>query len=457
MNDQAFNENYAILNTQQLKAVESIYWPIMVVAGPWTGKTQIIALRSANILKKTDVNPENILITTFTEAWVIAIKKRLQKFIWHEAHKVQVSTIHSLSQDIISSFPEKFISERAQSSIDEVEQLEILVNIFDACCKKYSFEYLFSAYDKHYYLRDIRDRISKLKQEWVSLEKFKTLIKDQEKLNQQELDEIKPKKDGSLPKKYETTKARWEKHIGKLQELAIIFEKYNLHLRDHGLYDFNDMINFVLEKMKVDDDLRYYYAEKFQFIMIDEYQDTNNAQNEIVDLILSTEIVDEETWGNIMVVWDDDQSIYRFQWANVENMLNFVQKYPATEFIVLENNYRSTQEILDTALDFISYNTERLTDKLDFLEKNLISSGKVQSGPKPILNIHPTWLDEKHHVLSKIQKLQKVSEDSDIAIIVRKNREVAEWTDFLQSQWFIKFPLGNAVTDRHHKSSLYFG
>ncbi len=430
MNEKLFEENYAILNERQLKAVESIYWPIMVVAGPWTGKTQIIALRSANILKKTDVNPENILITTFTEAWVIAIKKRLQKFIWHEAHKVQVSTIHSLSQDIISSFPEKFIMERAQNSIDEVEQLEILVQIFDDCCKEHNFEFLFSAYDRHYYLRDIRDRISKLKQEWVSLSKFKQLIENQKKLNQEELDNIKPKKDGSLPKKYETTKARWEKLVGKLEELSIIFEKYNSYLRDNGLYDFNDMINFVLEKMKIDDDLRYYYAEKFQFIMIDEYQDTNNAQNEIVDLILST----EDTGWNIMVVWDDDQSIYRFQWANVENMLNFVQKYPDTEFIVLENNYRSTQEILDTALDFIGFNSERLTDKLDFLEKNLISSGKVHSWPKPELHTHPTSLDEKNHVLSMIQKLDD-SDDSEIAVIVRKNKEVAEWTEFFQSQW----------------------
>ena len=432
MNDKAFNENYAILNEGQLKAVNSIYWPIMVVAGPWTGKTQIIALRSANILKKTDVNPENILITTFTEAWVIAIKKRLQKFIWHEAHKIQVSTIHSLSQDIISSFPEKFIEERAQSSIDEVEQLEILVEIFDRCCKEHTFEFLFSAYDRHYYLRDIRDRISKLKQEWVSLSKFKALIEEQKQIHQQELDDIKPKKDGTLPKKYETIKAKNEKHIGKLEELAIMFENYNHHLRQRGLYDFNDMINFVLEKMKTDDDLRYYYAEKFQFIMIDEYQDTNNAQNEIVDIILSTEQDESENWGNIMVVGDDDQSIYRFQGANVENMLNFVQKYPKTQFVVLENNYRSTQEILDASLDFISYNSERLTDKLDFLEKNLISSGKKQSGPKPELHMHPTSLDEKNHVLSMIQNIE---DDSELAVIVRKNREVAEWTEFFQSQW----------------------
>ncbi len=434
MNEKIFDENYAILNEGQLNAVNSIYWPIMVVAGPWTGKTQIIALRSANILKKTDVNPENILITTFTEAWVIAIKKRLQKFIWHEAHKIQVSTIHSLSQDIISTFPEKFIMERAQSSIDEVEQLEILVDIFDQCCKEYSFEFLFSAYDKHYYLREIRDRISKLKQEWVSLDKFKDLIEDQKKIHQEELDEIKPKKDGSLPKKYETTKIRWEKLVGKLQELSIVFERYNSYLRENGLYDFNDMINFVLEKMKIDDDLRYYYAEKFQFIMIDEYQDTNNAQNEIVDIILSTELTDEDAGWNIMVVGDDDQSIYRFQWANVENMLNFVQKYPKTQFIVLENNYRSTQEILDSALDFIAFNSERLTDKLDFLEKKLISSGKIQTWPKPQLSIHPTSLDEKNHVLSQIEK-QLDNDKLEIAVIVRKNREVAEWTEFFQSQW----------------------
>ena len=110
-------------------------------------------------------------------------------------------------------------------------------------------------------------------------------------------------------------------------------------MRQKSAYDFNDMIQFVLTKFQTDEDLRYYYAEKYQFIMLDELQDTNNAQNEIIDLILSV----NQDKPNIMVVWDDDQSIYRFQWANIENMLDFSIKYPDLTTVVLENNYRSNQ------------------------------------------------------------------------------------------------------------------
>ncbi|MDR2639809.1 MAG: UvrD-helicase domain-containing protein [Candidatus Peribacteria bacterium] len=127
----------------------------------------------------------------------------------------------------------------------------------------------------------------------MNIEKFARIIEDQRQEYDNELAEIKP-----TLKKYETTKSSQEKHIKKLEELNMIFEEYNTYLRKNSLYDFNDMINFVLEKFEVDKDLRLYYAETFQFIMLDEYQDTNNAQNRIIELILS-ENADQK---NILVV-----------------------------------------------------------------------------------------------------------------------------------------------------------
>ncbi len=121
-----FEEEFNKLNTKQKEAVDSIYWPVMVVAWPGTGKTQIIGLRTANIILKSAVEPNNILITTFTEAWVIAIRERLTRFLWNEAYKVNVSTIHSLSQEIIKTFPEKFIEYKAWTPIDDVDSLEAL-------------------------------------------------------------------------------------------------------------------------------------------------------------------------------------------------------------------------------------------------------------------------------------------------------------------------------------------
>jgi DNA helicase-2/ATP-dependent DNA helicase PcrA len=130
------------------------------------------------------------------------------------------------------------------------------------------------------------------------------------------------------------------------------------------------MINFVLEKIQNDKELKHHYAEKFQFIMLDEYQDTNDAQNRIIDEILSV----SEDEPNIMTVGDDDQSIYRFQGANIENMLDFSTKYKNTKFIVLEHNYRSNQQILDLSSQLIENNNERLSNKITSINKKLTAS-----------------------------------------------------------------------------------
>lgn len=426
MDTKIYQENYDILNDEQRQAVESIYGPTMVVAGPGTWKTQIIGLRTANIILKWGVNPDNILITTFTEAWVIAIRERLLKFIWEDAYKVWVSTIHSFSSDVIKTFPEKFIEYKASSAIDDVDSLEIIKWITDELIKNKGLEYLYSDFDNYLYLRDIKSRIGTLKQEWVSLAKYEKLIENQKIQFEEELWEIKP-----TLKKYEKTKLDHEKKIWKMRELLIFYKRYNEILRKTSRYDFNDMINFVLEKFTIDDDLRYYYAEKYQFIMLDEYQDTNNAQNQIIDLILS----ETPEKPNIMVVWDDDQSIYRFQGANIENMLDFSTKYSDTEFIVLKNNYRSVQNILDLSSFLIENNQERLSNKIDIVEKELVAF-KWKSDNDPGFYLANNEIDERRFVINKIKsEIELWIPVEEIAIIVRWNREVENWTNVLMQNW----------------------
>jgi len=426
MNNSVFENNYNLLNLKQRQAVDKIEWPVMVVAWPWTWKTQIIALRTANILRKTDVNPENILITTFTEAWVIAIKKRLSDFLWSQWLKVNVSTIHGFSKNVIDTFNEKFLEYKAGTPIDDVDILEIIKNIIDNLTLSKKIIELTNDYDKYLYLRDIKSRISTLKQEWISKNEFISLINDLEKKYADELSEIKP-----TLKKYETTQKSQEKHISKLKELLIIFEEYNKILREKSFYDFNDMINFVLEKFQTDEELRYYYAEKFQYIMIDEFQDTNNAQNKIMDMILWVNIDSP----NIMVVWDDDQSIYRFQWANIENMLDFATKYQNTEIIVLENNYRSTQWILDLCSNLIDNNNQRLSKKVSTINKKLLSSNpkffNIKELPKII---KPQSVElERSFLLESISKyLKDWLKPEEIAVIVRNNKEVEELSKFFE-------------------------
>ena len=429
MKHSIFEEEYQRLNAKQKQVVESIYGPIMVIAWPGTWKTQIIALRTANIILKAWVNPENILITTFTEAWVIAIKNRLLKFIGTDAYKVNVSTIHSFAQDIITSFPEKFAEYRASNTIDDIESLEVLTKILDENIKNGNIEYLFTPFDRHLYLRDIKDRIGKLKWEWISPEKFEWKIAELRQEYDENLEALKEnKRIRDLEKRTKKDSESYKKHIGKLSELNFFYKKYLEHLHTNSLYDFSDMINFAVEKMKDDEDLLNHYAEKYQFIMLDEYQDSNNPQNEIMNLI--TNVWEEK---NIMVVGDDDQSIYRFQWANIENMLDFSSIYKDTHFIVLEDNYRSAQSILDLSTNLIENNTERLSKKLTFIEKNLIAQWNDKSLKNNQYSILSDDMTEKMYVLDKIKSLN--TSDTTFAVIVRSNKEVAEWTSYFQSQW----------------------
>lgn len=429
MQENFYEEQFNNLNDAQKKVVEQIYWPVMVVAWPWTGKTQIIALRTANIILKSGVAPENILITTFTEAWVIAIKKRLIKFIWTDAYKVKVSTIHSFSQDIITSFPEKFAEQKAANTIDNIDSLEVITDIIDKNIKNWKIEYLYTPFDRYMYLRDIKDRIGKLKGEWITPTMFTKIIGELRNQYDQKLEELKTnKRIRDLEKRTKKDTEAFNKHIWKLNELNYIYKIYGEYLKDNSLYDFSDMINFVVEKFKIDEDLKYHYAEKYQFIMVDEYQDTNNPQNEIVDQILS---VWEEK--NIMVVWDDDQSIYRFQGANIENMLDFYNKYPETNFIVLENNYRSTQSILDLSTNLIEKNEERLVNRLDFLDKKLIAQANYKNNINNNYYIFSDEEVEKLYVSDEIKSKNK--ENITFAIIVRSNREVEDWTNYMQNNW----------------------
>ncbi|MDQ7023907.1 MAG: UvrD-helicase domain-containing protein [Candidatus Gracilibacteria bacterium] len=236
MQEQIFKDNYEMLNPAQKEVIEQIYGPVMVVAGPGTGKTQIIALRTANIIAKTDVNPENILITTFTEAGVVAIKKRLIKFIGTEAYKVKVSTIHSFSQDIITSYPEKFAEFKAISTIDDIESLEVLTKILDENIKNNNITELFTAFDRYMYLRDIKDRIGKLKGEGVSIKKFEKIISELRAEYDQKLEDLKSnKRIRDLEKRTTKDSDAFNKHITKLNELNFIYKLYGEYLRENSL------------------------------------------------------------------------------------------------------------------------------------------------------------------------------------------------------------------------------
>jgi DNA helicase II / ATP-dependent DNA helicase PcrA len=413
-----FDSIFAALNASQKKVVESIYGSYMVVAGPGTGKTQTLSARTAHILLSTDIAPENILITSFTEAGVSALKRRLFNFIGAASYRVCVTTLHALAQDTIDRYPEHFLQYRALSPLDELESYELIEQIL----AEGRFPILSPVYDPHFYVRDIVSAISKCREEGVSPADLIDHIRNLEMEHQEILMSIKP-----TLVKYTSTATKQAREISKLRELQQIYRGYSELKHTLGKYDFSDMILHVANELKTNTHLALELAEQYQIVMVDEFQDLSNSQSQLIEGILRS--ADEP---NIMTVGDDDQSIYRFQGANLENMLHFCEKYPSTEILVLSDNYRSHEEILEASRKLIHTNSTRLSALIPSLIKPLTSIRGT--GGSCSLVSYANKLAEMTAVLESIQvHLQEGIAPSEIAILVRKNAEVREWVEFITS------------------------
>ena len=335
---QTFQTEYDRLNPEQKLAVDAIDGPVMVVAGPGTGKTQILTLRIANILKQTDTDPDSILALTFTEAAAANMQGRLVRFVGAAAHSVRITTFHGFANEVIQSYSEYFPSIIGAQPVTEVEQVQILESIL----LKGEFELLKPFGDTFYYLRAIRSGIDELKREGVTPEEFSQVVERADKEFAAIPDKIYDSgaHKGKMKGKYRDE----EKKLNKNRELATIYAAYQDELRKAKRYDFADMLVEVLRALRSSDDLRLSLQEHYQYILVDEHQDSNNAQNKILEQLL-----DFHDNPNIFVVGDEKQAIFRFQGASLENFYYFKHRYPAAQLITLRHNYRSTKPILDIA------------------------------------------------------------------------------------------------------------
>lgn len=338
MNSQNFNKSYELLNSAQREAVDSVEGPVMVIAGPGTGKTQILTLRIANILKKTDTNPHNILALTFTESGVVSMRRRLAEIIGSAAYSVNISTFHGFCNEIIKSYPEKFPRIIGSENITEADQLRVIEEVISAT----DLKILRPFGDPMLYVRDIVARINDVKREGVLPERLKEiLLKEKDLLESaSDLYHEKGAHKGKMKGMYIKELAQLEKAL----EFAKVYELYEERLTKEKLYDYSDMLVEALRAMDNDEDLLLTLQEEFQYILVDEHQDTNNAQNRIMELLASF-----HKNPNIFIVGDEKQAIFRFQGASLENFFYFRNLYPEAKIVVLENNYRSTQPILDSA------------------------------------------------------------------------------------------------------------
>lgn len=351
-----FKEAYSHLNVEQKHAVDMIEGPVMVVAGPGTGKTQILTLRIANILLKTQVNPSSILALTFTQAAATNMRERLGFIIGPEAHMVNIFTFHAFCAHIIEQNPDDFWSLLGMKLADDVQKAEILERIID----EHPFEFIKPYGKPYFYIPDGLQAISDLKREGASPKEFVEYVvkdrKDFEAIPDKESTRVK----GSLKGVYQ----QQLKYIEKNSELGILYTEYQKRLISQDLYDYDDLIVSVLEKLRDNEDFRLRLMEQYQYILVDEHQDSNNAQNKIVQLLTSF-----HPNPNIFVVGDEKQAIFRFQGASVENFRRFTKIYPGAKLITLTENYRSTQTILDSAVGFLAIQNQRLHAKAKHTER----------------------------------------------------------------------------------------
>ena len=467
-----FLSEYQKLNEQQRQAVDTIEGPVMVIAGAGTGKTQTITLRIGKILSTTQVNPNNILCLTFTENAALNMRSRLLSIIGPSAYGVRISTFHGFCNSVIRDNPEKFLfSQKESTAIDDVKQIQIVRSLIDNLPPTSSFKNINSAY---FFQKDIIRSIQNLKRENITPDKFEELINfstDFAKIATPSIDAlstIRASKNAApqitsiiqnllttdinilyqarinyfltlfdqgqitlsqLKQEIKDFIVKTQNSLDKQADLLIVYRGYQQELLNQNLFDFEDMILWVVNAFKTDKNLLADYQEKFQYLLVDEFQDTNSAQMDILNLLTQS-----QENPNIFVVGDDDQSIFRFQGAAIENIYTFYQRYKdQIKVIALKNNYRSHRLILQSSDDVIKNNQTRISNFIANLDKSLIATKDFD--PDPInLFVANSDTEENFYIANRVKQLiDNGTKPSEIALLFRNNSDVQGIIPFLNN------------------------
>ncbi len=301
---------YDTLNERQKQAVMQTEGPVLILAGAGSGKTRVLTHRAAYLIDQEGVNPYHIMAITFTNKAAGEMRERVDKIVGFGAEQIWVSTFHSTCVRILRRYIDRIGYDNNFTIYDTDDQKGVMKEV----CKKLQID------TKMLKERTIMSAISSAKDELIG------------------------------PLQYEMqAAASYDYHAGKI---AQAYKEYQAVLHKNNALDFDDLIMKTVELFKADAQVLNNYQERFRYIMVDEYQDTNTAQFELVRLLA-------DKYRNLCVVGDDDQSIYKFRGANIRNILDFEKVYPEACVIKLEQNYRSTQIILDAANAVIKNNTGR--------------------------------------------------------------------------------------------------
>lgn len=482
-----FKELYKSLNDKQREATDAIEGPLLVIAGPGTGKTQLLSARVAQILQKTDTLPQSILCLTFTESGANNMRERLTRFIGKDAYDVTISTYHAFGGDLIRRFPEYFSETRMQNPVDNLGQHQIVAQIVD----KMSF--LNPLKQTQHHLGDLISTISEVKRALLSSDDLRAIANENTSFIASATPAISVTFDGiktmpssaakaiplfeslhaeisplannatthsnygslaalatqsleqalqeaeSIQKSTPLTKwkNKWlaknrdnrfimagELENKRIEALADVLDQYQAALASAGLYDYDDMITRAIHVLENKKDLKYTLQEQYLYLLLDEFQDTNAAQLKLVELLSDNPV--HEGRPNIMAVGDDDQAIYAFQGAQYSNMVDFYNMYEAVKVINLTENYRSHADVLATAHNIAGQIEERLHEHFNGMTKTLVAANNKL--PKNAMIYRGDFLSDVAQydwIAHKIKELtDKKVALSEIAVIAPKHKHL---------------------------------
>ena len=362
---------YDSLNPEQLAAVKHDRGPLLILAGAGSGKTRVLTHRIAYLISEKKVSPYQILAITFTNKAAKEMKERVEKTVGEESANIWVSTFHSTCVRILRRFIESLGYDRNFTIYDADDQKTLMKDVL----KQLQID------TKQMKEKAFLSAISSAKDELVSPEAYALTA-------------------------YDFTAKR----------IAEVYREYQRRLKENNALDFDDLIVKTVELFRTNPDVLSYYQRRFRYIMVDEYQDTNTAQFQLIKLLASSENEYGEIEHNLCVVGDDDQSIYKFRGANIYNILNFEKEYPTARVIKLEQNYRSTKNILAAANEVIHNNRGRKDKSLwtDNAEGSVVHFTRYESD-----------IDEGNFVADKIAELieEKNCLFKDFAVLYRTNAQ----------------------------------
>ena len=355
---------YDTLNKEQKEAVLTTEGPLLLLAGAGSGKTRVLVHRIAYLIDEMCVNPWNILAITFTNKAAQEMRERVDQIVGFGADQVWVSTFHSTCVRILRRYIDKLGYDNNFTIYDTDDQKTVIKDI----CKRFDID------TKKVRERTFMNAISSLKDDLIG------------------------------PMEYQLkTMGDFEK-----KKIAMVYKEYQEVLKKNNALDFDDLICKTVELFKACPEVLQYYQERFRYIMVDEYQDTNTAQFELIRLLA-------DRYRNLCVVGDDDQSIYKFRGANIRNILDYEKVYPEAKVIKLEQNYRSTQNILNAANTVIRNNKGRKEKALwtDKGEGSLVQYRQFDTG-----------YDEADYIATDIcAKVKKGRKYGDCAVLYRTNAQ----------------------------------